>query len=802
MRDGAEIEAVPCIEGQVSRMNQPTATTTTTSRLIWRTLLALVVLGGVLLALSSGPADAATTFTVNNTGDRNDLDFPNGTFDGSSDGKCDSSGRRGNQCTLRAAIQEANNTSGGVDTIEFAIGGRATVKTIKVGSTGNGALPLITDTVTIDGYAQRRAKENTRAVGNDAVLKIQLDGTDAGTSANGLTIETAESTIRGLVINRFAGHGILIRKLSGSGATGNHVEGNFIGTNATGTRALGNGGAGVLITSRDAENDAENNTIGGTQPAQRNVISGNRGTESPSGGIIFGAVGIRSSPAGNQGNQVLGNYIGTNAKGTAALGNGGGGVRIFDAPNNTIGGTGDGARNIISGNRGAGVSVSRGFPETGNGTGNKVEGNYIGTNASGTQDLGNTFGVSITGWYGNAVGGTAAGAGNTISGNDNSGVQFSLGAQFNKVEGNRIGTNAAGTEALPNDRGGVLITGSGHTIGGTEEGARNIISGNGGDGVRFFGTDHHVLGNFIGTDVSGTGDLGNSGNGVEISAADDNAIGGTTAAARNVISGNGENGVFIFPNADQSATGNRVEGNRIGTRADGTGDLGNDDDGVEIVNADNNAIGGMSGGAGNAISANGGNGVEIRSINLGENPGATGNQVLGNGISTNGGDGVEISSSGATGNRVLSNFMLGNTGLGIDLGADGVTANDPGDADTGANNLQNFPEELQAIRSNTTGLTTITGKVKSNPSQSYTIQCFVAAPDNTSGNGEGHILVDTETETDTDRDGQVGFSCLSPVPQTGQAVTATATNMSGTATNTATGDTSEFALNVTVVPGP
>jgi hypothetical protein len=182
-----------------------------------------------------------------------------------------------------------------------------------------------------------------------------------------------------------------------------------------------------------------------------------------------------------------------------------------------------------------------------------------------------------------------------------------------------------------------------------------------------------------------------------------------------------------------------------------------------------------------------------------------------NGISGNGGDGVEISSSGARGNRVLSNFILANTGLGIDLGADGVTANDTGDADTGANNLQNFPVITSATRSSSTGVTTISGTLNSNPSQSFRIQCFVVVhpPDSSgedpSGHGEGHILVDTETVTDTDRNGVVNFSCATAFPvvvgPTPTKVTATATNMSGTATGTSTGDTSEFSENETVVAG-
>jgi hypothetical protein len=500
------------------------------------TLLALVALAlfGVLFALWSGPAQATTTFTVNRTGDASDRRL--------TDSVCDSSRKNGKQCTLRAAIQESNDTLG-ADTINFNIGGTASVKTIKPAS----ALPTITDPVTIDGYTQPGASANTLAEGNDAVLKIVLNGTDAGPS-HGLVIEASDSTIKGLVINRFAGSGVL---LSGSGATGN---------------------------------------------------------------------------------KVLGNFVGTNADGTADLDNGGDGVEIFDASDNTVGGARAAARNVISGNTDDGVELQ-----------------------------GDTLG--------------------------------------NEVLGNFIGTTANGIEALGNGDDGVHILGEGNTLGGTASGARNVISGNGGDGVDFQGVN---------------------------------------------------------------TKDNKVEGNFIGTRASSTQALGNGEDGVNIRDgAFDNTIGGIASAAGNRIAHNGQDGVSI---------------------------------SSGTGNSVLSNLIFSNDGLGIDLGASGVTNNDLDDPDTGANNLQNFPTITSAIRSNTTGFTTISGTINSNPSQSFTIQCFVAVAD-PSGNGEGQIPV-AQTTASTNANGDGSFSCTaSPVPQPGQPVTATAMN-------TATGDTSEFSLNANVVSGP
>jgi CSLREA domain-containing protein len=617
---------VPVYAGKVTRdIIRPTAS----RRPAWKTLLVLLALGGVLLALSSGPADAATTFTVNRTGDQNDLDFPGGVFDGTSDGTCDTSSTSGNQCTLRAAIQEANVTSG-ADTINFNIGGTTSVKTINVGSTGNGALPIIRDPVTIDGYTQQDAEENTLPEGNDAELKIQLNGEDAVQpgGASGLEIRASNSTIKGLVINRFNAHGIIIR---GSGATGNFIEGNFIGTNVAGTEDRGNNAAGVVILF------APNNIIGGTQPAQRNVISGNTGG---SGG---GFGGVHISADGATGNRVEGNFIGTTADGTGDLGNGGDGVLIIsqlingvqaNVPNNTVGGTASGAGNVISGNGGDGVSIS------------------------------------------------------------------GSGAEFNKVEGNRIGTKA-----------------------------------------------------------DGTGDLGNGespvpADGVFISRAPNNTIGGTASGAGNRISGNGDDGVTI---SGSGAEDNKLEGNRIS---------GNSNDGVSIA-ASNNTIGGTSTDARNHITANGDDGVEI-------------NDTFG---------------FEATGNSILFNSIYSNTGLGIDLvGTDGVTANDNKDLDTGANNLQNFPVITSAIKSDATGVTTISGTIHSNTNQTFTIQCFVAVPD-PSGHGEARTLVGQTTPVTTNFNGNASFSCPDSSIRAGLRVTATATN-------TATGDTSEFSRNRSVVSGP
>ena len=355
------------------------------------------------------------------------------------------------------------------------------------------------------------------------------------------------------------------------GAGGNVIAGNYIGTDATGTTAAANG-CGVEIYS-----SASNNTIGGTTAAARNVISGNSG------------YGVYISGAAASGNVIEGNYIGTNATGTASVANATG-VFIDGASSNAVGGTAAGAQNVISGNSSYGVSISGSTA-----SGNVVEGNCIGTNATGTAAVANYIGVKLTNAPNNTIGGTTAGAKNVISGNSSEGVYITgLTASWNAVEGNYIGTNAAGTAVVGNNY-GISLWGSNNMIGGTTAGAQNLISGNWSYGVRILGSTasgNVVEGNYIGTDATGTAAVAN-GNGVYISAAPNNTIGGTTAEARNVISGNTQYGVSLV---ESTASGNVIEGNYIGTDATGTAAVANGG-GVFISSASNNTIGGTTAGA-------------------------------------------------------------------------------------------------------------------------------------------------------------------------------------------------------------
>ena len=566
-------------------------------RLTVALFLLIAVGSGVVLLARLGAEASPATFTVDSTGDGGDSNTADGVCD-------DGSGN----CTLRAAIDQAN-ADAGTDTIEFDISGVGP-HTISPGS----ALPTITDPVIIDGTSEPDFA---------GTPIIELDGSGAGPNRIALNITAGNSTVKGLVINRFSLQGII---LSTNG--GNVIQGNYIGTEVNGTADLGNGSYGVWIA------DAPDNIIGGTSEEARNVISGN------------GDHGLMIQYSGATGNVVQGNYIGTDVTGTLDLGNSQDGVRITGGPSyNTIGGTAAGAGNLISGNGFNGIVIQ--FSGT---TENVVQGNLIGTDITGTAALANAGeGVFIVdGASTNHVGGTEAGARNLISGNNSWGVTVQTGGG-NEVQGNLIGTDINGTAALANSGGGVLVQSADNTIGGTTVGARNVISGNGVGPSQGWGvvvqttgaTGNVVQGNYIGTDITGTLDLGNLQDGLSINlGATNNIIGGTDPGAGNVVSGNDRYGVYIL---DSGTTGNQAQGNYIGTDATGTLDVGNSSVGVLIsLDAANNTIGGTASGAANTIAFNGDDGVYVWGTTT------TGNTISANSIHSNGGKGIENTNGGNT----------------------------------------------------------------------------------------------------------------------------------------------------------
>lgn len=392
-------------------------------------------------------------------------------------------------------------------------------------------------------------------------------------------------------------------QLAGLGTTGNLITGNYIGTNDSGSAAIANN-RGVLIQGSASGNFVGTNGDGVNDSTEGNVISGNTGS--------FG-FGVQISDADS--NVVAGNLIGLNASGSAAIPNTEGVFVHFGSVGNRIGTDSNSSsdteeRNIIGGNVAKGVRIE--------GTGTSltvVSGNYIGTNASGTAAIGNQQGVSIAqGAHDNTIGGTATGARNIISGNANYGVYIlDSGTQNNTVAGNYVGTNAAGTSAVGNQVGIVLTnSATNNTIGGTAAGSRNVVSGNTGiAGIYLTGSgtsNNTVAGNFVGTDATGLLDLGNAADGVSLSDAPNNTIGGTTAAARNIISGNNLHGVKIL---GTSATGNTVSGNYVGLGVDGSTVVANTSNGIYTVFNSNTTIGGSLAGAGNVVSGNGASGIAL-----------------------------------------------------------------------------------------------------------------------------------------------------------------------------------------------
>jgi CSLREA domain-containing protein len=394
-------------------------------------------------------------------------------------------------CTLREAIISANtnpvpappagecaNGTAGADTINFAIPG-AGLHTIILFSTG---LPAITESVTIDGFTQPGSSANTNATGAlNAVYTVAIDGSGAGSTSAIFTIIGGSSTIRGLVVNRGALQG---QSGFSIGSSGNHIVGNYIGPDPTGTLANFPNQNGVLVVG------GTGNVIGGTTPAERNLISAN-------------AFNNISLTLGSSGTIVRGNLIGTNAAGTAALvvANAASGIEISSSPNNQIGGTVAGAGNVISGHLNYGIVL--GGATT---SGNTIQGNRIGTNAAGTAALPNGIqGIAVrSAANANAIGGTSAAARNLISGNTEDGIFIAdPGSDNNVVLGNFIGTDVTGTSAIANGFTGVLTaSANGNTIGGTAAGAGNVIAFNGIDGVAIGGVQNAILGNSIFSNVS------------------------------------------------------------------------------------------------------------------------------------------------------------------------------------------------------------------------------------------------------------------------------------------------------------
>lgn len=343
--------------------------------------------------------------------------------------------------SLRQAILDANATAA-PDVIAFAIPGAG--PHIIAPAT---RLPDLTEPLTIDGFTQPGAAANTLTDGNNAVIRIRLEGAGAF-GANGLRLRAPACEVRGLSITGFAGEGVVIL-----GATNCVVAGNYLGLAPDGA-ARANQGSGVQVF------DSPGNRIGGTAPGDRNVLSGN-----------FTA-GVHLLGLGASNNVIEGNFIGTSPDGSAARGNFVHGVYVQDAPRNRIGGATPGGRNVISGNTPDGIRISGAESVE-----NVAIGNLIGPDASGAAGLGSQNGVNLESGATNRVGGSAAGEANVIAGNSGFGVGIGTSSSGNLVLGNRIGVGATGSP-LPNGMPGIFIRGSANRLGGAAPGEGNEIANN------------------------------------------------------------------------------------------------------------------------------------------------------------------------------------------------------------------------------------------------------------------------------------------------------------------------------------
>lgn len=649
-------------------------------------------------------------------------------------------------CTLREAFTAANNNAASGpavdeceagepaaterDVIDFDLGAGNHV----IALTGT-ELPALTDQVEIDGR------------NGTLIPRIELNGAVLGAGSEGIFLTTGSegSYVHDIAVNNFTSDGVNL-------FSGDHlIERVISGTDLAGTAStLGNGGFGIDVV-------GDNNTL------DQVVSSAN---DSYGVNVDFRA----------DGTTITGSRIGTTKAGTADLGNGSSGIQIGAstteaAGNTTIGGstgltpggacTGD--CNVISGNTIDGV-MALGADEFGI-TGLTIRGNHIGTDLAGTAGLGNSRGGIFL--AGNVPG--ALVRENVIAGNSATGVNVgpwtsptaTIAPSGTAIEANRIGVTTAGSAPLANGSSGVLVvsdtssgfdpvTGTvvggttGLTPGGACTGDCNVISGNTQFGVSLFGAvdGTQVLGNHIGTDVAGTGDVGNTQAGVSIGDVANVQIG--SPGAGNVISGNATRGVQI----SEGEAGTEVQANLIGAATDGA-DLGNDSAGVTLSSGSSGTlVGGIAAGEGNTIAANGEAGVEVA-----------------------GGAAAGLD------NAILGNSIVGNADLGIDLGAilggaDGPTANDgTGDADTGGNGLQNFPDLRAAVGG---GSTFVAGELRSSASDDFRVEVFA----NASGD-QGETLLGS-FELTTDSSGVATFAReLAGTAGAGDQVTATATELDG-----------------------
>ena len=579
--------------------------------------------------------------------------------------------------------------------------------------------------VTIDGNTQPGTSPNTLTVGDNEQLLIEIDGGLAGEGWCAFGFGGGPgSTVRGLMVGNFTalslpGTGNSISAIEGGCAffidsDSNFIEGNIAGADITRRIPIGV----WTIASNYAENGG---VIGGTVPGARNLLSGT------AYGIIDEQIAYADTAF------IQGNYIGTDSTGTqiatvpgVPVGDGVAGVYLAGAFNAVVGGTTAGAGNLIS----YGGDYDIGRAPGSEGSSNLIQGNLIGTDATGAVAIQPSSAAGIGVYLGDAngdtIGGTTPAARNIISGTSKGGILANDGTVDLLIEGNYIGLDVTGTQALPNSPGGVIL-----------------------------GADWYDL-------------AGKSHTGTPVAAS---TIGGEAAGAGNVISGNTGPGISIFGLTSVTTTEslkNAISGNLIGTDASGVNALGNQGDGIVFQSyAGGNTVGGTDPAAANVIANNTGNGVNI---NPGADSGVTNNAVIGNVIYSNTGAGVNVATG--TGNRISANSIYSNGALGIDLNGAGVLVNSNCQSNTnGANLLQNAPvltagsgnafvtatatdpngntsEFSKCVPATLTGnILDIAGSLNSLPSTTYTIEYFSNTSCDPSGYGQGQTYLGSTSIT-------------------------------------------------------
>jgi len=694
--------------------------------------------------------------------------------------------------TLRYAIEHANSNNG-PDTIYFNIPGDGPF-TIYPSSN----LPNITESLLIDGYSQPGTSPATAT--SRATIHIEINGSQYNaTSHNGLVLWGESSFIRGLMINGYSDYAIYITSLS----QGNVIEGNHLGIDMVGDQLSANLQGCIYIHSSGF------NTVGGDSPSQRNVLAGAEAPLLEENSVIT----IRGYQS--QYNIIKGNYIGVNAGGQVGLGTTEHGISLTDTAHyNTIG-----PNNVISGHEDDAIWIPI-FSHH-----NKIIGNYIGTNYNGTIAIPNGDGISIEESADNIIGGplrddgTLGPEGNVISGNGIGIIVDGRSSVQNLIQGNIIGLDHTGNIQIGNSTGISLANSFNNTVGGIN-GGRNIISGNS-QGIKVVSSsqssadvcDHKIIGNYIGTNISGSEAIGNTSHGIQIHFERNVSIGGSLPGEGNLISGS-PTGIEIA-----NTSGHELYGNFIGTDLTGTVSLSNGT-GIAINQSNIIKIGGAQTGNGNLISGNG-EGISLigfsqPSIDItiqGNYIGTdlSGNNALGNtfgiwishncnhniigGIGANEGNLIAFNETGifcssgvapSYANSFLSNSIHSNTGMGINLYAetdDLVTPNDETDSDDGPNELQNYPWLTNVTFSQDE--ITITGTLHSRPGQDFLLQFFVSPEADDTGYGEGKTYIGSDSVS-TDNSGDESFTISFPTSlRDGLVVTATATDDMG--------NTSEFS---------